>query len=191
MPRAYRDTLLAPGERVALITRPHALTFWGAAIRALLLGFLLLVAAIVFEQTALVPASLTRVRPYASLALSLLAVVSLGSVVLGWIRWRAHEIVVTDRRVIRISGILSKDVIDYSLDAITDLRLRQSWFGRLLNYGDVEILTASEVTARPRETFPLVAGPVQFMHAVEEQREVRRRGFVDPAGLTRPLGYVR
>jgi uncharacterized membrane protein YdbT with pleckstrin-like domain len=191
VPRAYRDTLLAPGERVALITRPHALTFWATAIRALLLGFLLLAVAIAFEETALVPASLAQARPYASLALSLLAVLSLASVVLGWIRWRAHEIVVTDRRVIRISGILSKDVIDYSLDAITDLRLRQSWIGRLLNYGDVDILTASEVTARPRETFPLVTGPVQFMHAVEEQREMRRRGFVDPTGLTQPLGYVR
>jgi uncharacterized membrane protein YdbT with pleckstrin-like domain len=101
--------------------------------------------------------------------------VALLSALAAWIRWRMHEIVVTDRRVIRISGVLSKEVIDYSLDAITDLRLRQSWLGRVFDYGDVDVLTASEAAARPRETFPAVSHPIQLTHAIQEQRERRRR----------------
>jgi uncharacterized membrane protein YdbT with pleckstrin-like domain len=191
VPKPYRDTLLAPEERVALITRPHALTFWLGAIKWLVAALVLMAIALVIEQTAVLPPALTRVRPYLTLVLVLLAVLALGSVLLAWLRWRAHEVVVTDRRVIRIAGVLSKDVIDYSLDAITDLRLRQSWLGRMFGYGDVEILTASEVASQPRDTFPVVAGPIQFMHAVQQQREWRRRGFQDPSHITQPIGYVR
>jgi uncharacterized membrane protein YdbT with pleckstrin-like domain len=192
VPRPYRESLLAPDERVALITRPHALTFWLGGAKALILAIILFAIALVIEQTTILPASLTPARPWITLALVVVAALGLLSVLFGWLRWRAHEIVVTDRRVIRIAGILSKDVIDYSLDAITDLRLRQSWLGRLFGYGDVEILTASEVASRPRETFPVVAGPIAFMHAVQDQRELRRRGaHNDPSSITQPLGYVR
>jgi uncharacterized membrane protein YdbT with pleckstrin-like domain len=192
VPRGYRDSLLAPDERVALITRPHALTFWLGASKGLILALLLLAVALVIEQTTILSPSLTPARPWITLFLIVVAVLGLASVLVGWLRWRSHEVVVTDRRVIRIAGIFSKDVIDYSLDAITDLRLRQSWLGRIFGYGDVEILTASEVASRPRDTFPVVAGPIAFMHAVQEQRELRRRGGrTDPSGITQPLGYVR
>jgi uncharacterized membrane protein YdbT with pleckstrin-like domain len=192
VPRPYRESLLAPDERVALITRPHALTFWLGALKGLILALLLFAVALVIEQTTILPPGLTPARPWITLALVVIAAVALLMVLVGWLRWRAHEIVVTDRRVIRIAGIFSKDVIDYSLDAITDLRLRQSWLGRILGYGDVEILTASEVASRPRETFPVVAGPIAFMHAVQDQRELRRRGgHADPSSITQPLGYVR
>lgn len=191
MPRAYRETLLAADERVALITRPHALTFWVGALKWLLLAFVLLAVALVIEQTAILPPGLTPARPYLTLGLVVPAVLGLGSVLLGWLRWRAHEIVVTDRRVIRIAGLLSKDVIDNSLDAITDLRLRQSWLGRIMGYGDVDVLTASETASQGRDTFPVVAGPIQFMHAIQHQRELRRRGPNDPSSITQPIGYVR
>lgn len=193
MTRPYREGLLAADEHVALVTRPHAWTFWGGALKGLFGGLVLLAVALVVEQTTLLPPSLTQIRPWLTLLLVALCVLAFGSVLIAWLRWRAHEIVVTERRVIRIAGILSKDVIDYSLDAITDLRLRQSWLGRIFGYGDVDILTASEVTSRPRETFPVVAGPIQLIHAVEEQRERRRRGYShhDPSSITQPIGYVR
>lgn len=191
MLRPYRAGLLAADEHVHLVARPHALTFWLGAGRGLVVGLLLLAVALAIEQTTFLPPALTRARPLLSLGLVLLSVVAFASVLQGWLRWRAHEIVVTDRRVIRIAGVFSKDVIDYSLDAITDLRLRQSWLGRIFGYGDVDILTAAEATSHPRETFPLVAGPIAFMHAVEEQRERRRRGYSDPSSITQPIGYVR
>lgn len=193
MPRPYREALLAPEEEVALIAGPHALTFWLGATRRLLLAIVAVVLAVVVEQTTLLPPALAPYRPYLTLGLLVLAAIAVGAVLIGWARWRAHEIVVTDRRVIRIAGIVSKDVVDYSLDAITDLRLRQSWLGRILDYGDVDILTASESASHPRDTFPVVAGPIRFMHAVQQEREARRRRFADGPGAfpSRPFGTPR
>src|SRR5262245_55354244 len=157
--RPYRETLLSGGEGVALITRPHPFTFWLGAAQGIVVGVLLLAAAIAIEQFHVLPNSLAPARPYITIVLLLGFAIALVSALAAWVRWRMHEIVVTDRRVIRISGILSKEVIDYSLDAITDLRLRQSWLGRILDYGDVDVLTASEAATRPRETFPAVSHP--------------------------------
>ena len=173
----YRNRLLSPGERIALITRPHPFTFWLGAGRGALLALIFLAAALVVEQGRVLPLALVGARLYLTAALLIGFVLALLSGLGAWIRWRMHEIVVTDRRVIRISGILSKESIDYSLDAITDLRLRQSWLGRIFDFGDVDVLTASEAAARPRETFPVVSHPIQLTHAVQEQRE-RRRGRI-------------
>jgi uncharacterized membrane protein YdbT with pleckstrin-like domain len=172
--KPYRETLLAAGEQVALITRPHPFTFWREAIGAFLLALALIAAAVVVEQVAVLPADFANARPYVTLLLLLLAVVGVLLVLRAWVGYRTKEIIVTDRRVLRISGVLSKQVIDNGLDAITDLQLRQSWFGRLFNYGDVDILTASESSSSNRDTFPDVSGPIRFMHAVQDQRERRR-----------------
>jgi uncharacterized membrane protein YdbT with pleckstrin-like domain len=170
----YRETLLASGEQVALITRPHPFTFWREAIGALLLALVLLAAAIVVEQLIVLPPDVANARPYITLLLLVLALIGVLLVLKAWVTYRTKEIVVTDRRVLRIAGVLSKHVIDNGLDAITDLQLRQSWFGRIFDYGDVEILTASEASTNTRDTFPDVSGPIAFMHAVQEQRERRR-----------------
>jgi uncharacterized membrane protein YdbT with pleckstrin-like domain len=52
--------------------------------------------------------------------------------------------VITNRRVIQLSGLLNKQVIDSSLEKVNDIRMDQSFLGRILGYGDIEILTASE-----------------------------------------------
>jgi uncharacterized membrane protein YdbT with pleckstrin-like domain len=176
----YRDRLLTEGERVVLITRPHPFTFFVGAARGLLLAFILLAAALVIEQGRVLPSAIVGARLYITAALLIGFLLALLSALAAWVRWRMHEIIVTDRRVIRISGILAKESMDYSLDAITDLRLRQSWPGRIFDYGDVDVLTASEAAARPRETFPAVSHPIRLTHAVQEQRERRRvrAGFV-------------
>ena len=174
MLRPYRETLLAPGETVALITRPHVFTFWAQAIGAFVLMLLLVVAAVAIEAVIPLPAELVNARPWITLGLLVLALLGFLAVLSAWVRYRSKEIVVTDRRVLRVSGVLSKEVIDNGLDAITDLQLRQSWWGRIFGFGDVDILTASETGRGEPDRFAAVAGPVQFMHAVQEQRELRR-----------------
>jgi uncharacterized membrane protein YdbT with pleckstrin-like domain len=166
--------LLASGEQVALITRPHLFTFWRQAIGALLLALVLIAAAVLVEAVIVLPPDLVKARPYVTLFLLGLAIVGVLLVLKAWVTYRTREIVVTDRRVLRIAGVLSKHVIDNGLDAITDLQLRQSWFGRIFDYGDVDILTASEASHSSVDTFPDVSGPITFMHAVQEQRERRR-----------------
>jgi len=173
--KPYRESLLAEGEQVALITRPHPFTFWRQAIGAVLLSLVLLVAAVLVDAVVALPPNLVNARPYISLFLFGLAAVGVLLVVRARMIYRSKEIVVTDRRVLRVAGVFNKHVIDNGLDAITDLQLRQSWFGRVFDYGDVDILTGSgEASHDAVDTFPDVSGPIAFMHAVQEQRERRR-----------------
>jgi uncharacterized membrane protein YdbT with pleckstrin-like domain len=74
-----------------------------------------------------------------------------------------HEYIVTNRRVIQISGILNKRVIDSSLEKVNDVKMAQSAFGRIFNFGDVEILTASELGVN---LFRRIENPVQFKTAM-------------------------
>ena len=71
--------------------------------------------------------------------------------------------VLTNRRVIQLSGILNKQVIDSSLEKVNDVKMAQSALGRIFNYGDVEILTASELGVN---LFRRIENPVQFKTAM-------------------------
>ena len=65
--------------------------------------------------------------------------------------WSATQYVITSRRVILIRGIYAKETFDSSLDFINDLHLRQSFWGRLLGFGHIDVLTASEDTNEGQE----------------------------------------
>lgn len=67
------------------------------------------------------------------------------SLLVGLVRWLNSEQIVTNRRVMHVSGILSKTVIDSSVEKINDVLLRQSLIGRILGYGQISIMTASEI----------------------------------------------
>ena len=51
--------------------------------------------------------------------------------------------VLTNRRVVESTGVRQQAVADSSLEKLTDVVLRQSIFGRMLGYGDIEVLTAA------------------------------------------------
>ena len=93
----YRERLLSQGERVALITRPHPFTFVFGMLRGGVLAIVMLAAALIVEQTTILPAQVVAARPYLTVVLLVGSVVALLSAVGGWVRWRMHEIVVTDR----------------------------------------------------------------------------------------------
>jgi uncharacterized membrane protein YdbT with pleckstrin-like domain len=61
----------------------------------------------------------------------------------GFLSWKMNVYVLTNRRVIESTGVLSKRVADSSLEKLTDIVLKQSIVGRMLNYGDIVVLTAA------------------------------------------------
>jgi uncharacterized membrane protein YdbT with pleckstrin-like domain len=79
---------------------------------------------------------------------------------------------VTNRRVIQISGVFNKDVVDSSLEKVNDVKMSQSFFGRMFGYGDIEILTASELGVN---LFHEIADPIDFKTAMLNAKE--RMGF--------------
>ncbi|MGH8905888.1 MAG: PH domain-containing protein [Egibacteraceae bacterium] len=65
---------------------------------------------------------------------------------LAWkaIGWAVDQIVVTDRRIFEVSGILSRKVAMMPLNRITDLTYNQSLLGRMLGYGELILESAGQ-----------------------------------------------
>jgi membrane protein YdbS with pleckstrin-like domain len=91
---------------------------------------------------------------------------------------RSHEYVLTDRRVIRQTGILSKQSVDSRLDKVNNVEHRQTVWGRLLGYGDVWVDTASETGIT---MFQQISEPVEFKRAIIEAAEAYRTWGRGPA----------
>lgn len=133
----YADGLIAEGEHIVLRTRQHwfsivayTVAFW--VLVAVSVGFFLLGRLIDWS-----------ILGWVSLISFLVALV--------WIIWRYAEwtfqdYIVTNRRVMQVEGIINKTSRDSSLEKINDAVLKQGLFGRLLHFGDLEIMTASENT---------------------------------------------
>jgi uncharacterized membrane protein YdbT with pleckstrin-like domain len=102
---------------------------------------------------------------------------------------RANDFVLTNHRLIQEVGILSRRSIDSRLDKVNNVEHRQSLWGRLLDYGDVEIDTASE---RGETVFHNVGHPLAFKNAIqaaaEQYRSAGRMPLAAPAG---PSGAER
>jgi uncharacterized membrane protein YdbT with pleckstrin-like domain len=81
-----------------------------------------------------------------------------------YVELAANQYVLTDRRLLRLHGIISQSSMDSYLDKINNVEHHQTFWGRLLGYGDVEIDTASENGA---EVFPRISQPLAFKRAVD------------------------
>lgn len=101
--------------------------------------------------------------PPVAMATGILGAVFLAVILIKRAVLRSHDYVLTNRRVIQEEGILSRRSMDASLGKINNVEHRQTLWGRLLGYGDVEIDTASE-TGTTR--FAQINHPVEFKRAV-------------------------
>lgn len=149
----YLEKLLGEREKILLITRQH----WFILASAILIEVILILAIFTVSILAILLLNLAvaLVLPVGFLIL-LIPVTTLS---LDVARWTNYQFIVTNRRVIQISGIFNKNVIDSSLEKVNDVKMTQSFFGRLFDYGDVEILTASELGVN---LFKRISKPIKF-----------------------------
>jgi Bacterial PH domain/Short C-terminal domain len=136
----YADRLLSEGEDVVLRTRQHWLALVIRAGYPILLFIVALVLLLFVSQ--LVSGTARDLVGYAGfigLLISLLWLVKI------YVSWYSEDYLVTNRRVIKVEGIINKRSADSSLEKINDAVLEQDLLGRMLNYGDLDILTAADV----------------------------------------------
>ncbi len=162
MAKEYLTSLLGQTERVVLIARRHwlALAAEIASEAVLTIAWLVLIGLLL---------AFTPLAAWGFLLVPL-PLISLARDVLVW--WN-EQYVVTTRRVIRLAGVLSKDVTDSSLEKVNDVKMVQSALGRLLGYGDIEILPASELGVNK---FRRLYQPVRFKTAMLDAKEQLERG---------------
>jgi len=157
MAKTYLQGLLGQNERILLATRQH----WFVLFSNILLEILLVVLLVVGVSAAAV------VYPLAGFGFVLVLVPLIG-MLRDILIWRNREYIVTNRRVIQISGVFDKNVVDSSLEKVNDVKMSQSMFGRMFDYGDVEILTASEMGIN---LFKRIGDPVKFKTAMLNAKE--------------------
>jgi len=163
MTDTYLKKLLGEGEDVLFVDRQHWLVLLrnifveGVAIAAVLVLTIYLLAALNYLPW--------HNWFYLLLVLLIWPVVSL---LLDFLQWYNRKYIVTNWRVIQLSGVINKDVIDSSLEKVNDIELTQSFFGRILHFGNVEILTASEIGVNK---FMTIRDPVHFKTVIVNAKE--------------------
>lgn len=146
----YLQQLMGADEEVLFETRHHWTALVGRIwwpVVLLVVGLVLSVAGILFggvylDQAVLDPTARLILR--AALVLFLLAI-PIVTIVARVVRWRGEQFIITNYRVIHLQGIFAKSVIDSSLEKVNDVVLYQSLLGRMLDFGNLEILTSSDI----------------------------------------------
>jgi len=164
---SYVEKNLIAGEQVVFQTRHH----WIVMLGALLLGTVLdLVGAggLIYLLSQRDMSAAARDAGFVGAALALMG----GSVLAlaGVMRRNATEMVVTNKRVIVKTGILSRRTFEMLLSRIESIGVEEPVLGRMLGYGTV-ILRG--VGGTPDE-FDLIAKPLAFRSHVQEQIEKNR-----------------
>ena len=180
---AYIDELLGRDERVLYDGHQHAFVLISNILTEMFLIAVLIAAGVAARAAFPSPPVLGMpIGEVVLIACGLIGLFVLLSAVLDYLRWNNEQYIVTDHRVIQIRGIFNKDVIDSSLDKINDVELRQSWLGRIFDYGTIEILTASEIGINEMRQ---IAHPLAFKRAMLDAKQNYQRGFgyLDPQQL--------
>ena len=174
---SYVDRLLAPGETVLHRTLRHWVVLMRWIGSAVVLAVLGMVMASIYGFAGWQGAGIGAWIGVGLLVIA--ALVALPAI----LRWVTEVYLVTDRRVIRVEGVLRKQALDSGLAKVNDVRLTQTVAGRLLGYGTLEIITASESGINRLDYLPR---PMAFKKAMMAATEARGAGAAMVAATAAP-----
>ncbi len=147
---SYLMQSLAPDEVIVATFKLH----WSMWVRFWVVVGLGLVAVIAFVA-AHVPWG-----TWAALAAAILTILAAGY---QWLWLRGIEQGVTNRRVVRKLGIVSRQTTELRLASIETVDLHQSFWGRVLGYGDVRITGRGETAM----VLDRIARPIDVKREIE------------------------
>lgn len=153
----YIERLLAQNERIVFVTRPH----WISYLPVILVDLGIAIVIIAFSVGGALIAP-----PFPLLGL-LLLLLPLGHLLIRIINWRSEQYIVTNRRVMEVRGVYKKRVSDSSLEKVNDVVMEQSALGRLLDYGDLRIITGADIGVN---VFRRIAYPIRFKTTMMDQK---------------------
>lgn len=128
----YYTKVLQPDENVRVIGRLH----WSVYVRGLIVIVLACCVAVLALSGRLPNPDWQR---YVGIAAGVIGAFGLLLLLAAWIRRRATEIVVTDRRVIFKRGLLTRHTVEMNVSKIETVDVEQGIGGRMWNYGTLMI----------------------------------------------------
>jgi uncharacterized membrane protein YdbT with pleckstrin-like domain len=169
------DALLATGERVLLVRQRHWLTFLEAGrwfVLALVIGLVsgALDAGVPNDGVAGPLSTLLHYAFWIALGVGVIGLV--------WyfLVWRVERYLVTTRRVIEAGGLINKYTHDTSLQAITDMNVGHPWLGRVVGYGEIDLLTAAEAGTSKIRFLPDADGFKKALLDAKQEHELEVGG---------------
>src|SRR5262245_293611 len=162
----YLINLLGENEHILFITRQHWLVLFGEILSEMVIAAVLGGLVTLIWMFWIIP------DPFVPLGYLLLLLPAV-SLLRDLLVWKNRQYVVTNWRVIQVSGVFNKVVSDSSLEKVNDVKLEQSFLGRLLGYGSIEILTASELGV---SKFNKIGRPIRLKTAMLNAKENLNQG---------------
>jgi uncharacterized membrane protein YdbT with pleckstrin-like domain len=190
----YLKSMLGENEEVLFVTHHHWLVLFGEILAEALVTLVIVVlVSLVWAMHWISNPLVSSLVPLGYLLL----IIPLISLLRDVLIWRSREYVVTNRRVIQLAGVFNKNITDSSLDKVNDVKMSQSFMGRMLGYGNIEILTASELGVNK---FTYIGRPIQYKTAMINAKEklehapaqtIMQRPPAGPADLITQLDALR
>lgn len=168
---AYPKNLIQEGETVALDLRPH----WWYFSRNIFTGIpLLIVAILVFNIDD------DDVKKWTGWLVGLMVLAWAAWLLLKYFQWVMTYFVVTSRRVIYRTGVLSKKGVEIPLERINNINFHQRIIDRIIGAGDLDIESAGK---DGQSHFDFVRHPDGVQHEIYRQMETRNmpQNFAVPA----------
>jgi len=157
----YPDNLIQEGETLALDLRPH----WWYFSRNILTGIPLAIILIVVLNS-----DTDWISKYGGIIVGLVAVAWAVWLGLKYLQWRMTYFVVTSRRVIYRSGVISKRGVEIPLERINNINFHQRLIDRIIGAGDLDIESAGK---DGQSHFDFIRHPDGVQHEIYRQMEAR------------------
>jgi uncharacterized membrane protein YdbT with pleckstrin-like domain len=176
---SYADSLLAQGEHIVYRGRQHWLAPLSDSLRPIVL---VLIGLVLFFFANFVKADGVAWQAMAGIS-AILLIVGIVWIAIVYMTWTSEEYLITNRRVLKVEGLLDKKSGDSSLDKINDAVLHQGLVARLFRYGNLEILTANEEAI---DRYEMLAHVVDFKKAMLNAKNTLDDGFRGNAATPAP-----
>ena len=157
----YPTDMLQENETLALDLRPH----WWYFSRNILTGIPLFIVLIL-----VLGANADWVSKYGGIVVGLVTVAWVVWLVLKYFQWRMTYFVVTSRRVIYRTGVISKRGVEIPLERINNINFHQRLIDRLIGAGDLDIESAGR---DGQSHFDFIRHPDGVQHEIYRQMETR------------------
>jgi uncharacterized membrane protein YdbT with pleckstrin-like domain len=157
----YPDNLVQEGETLALDLRPH----WWYFSRNILTGIPLAIV-LIFVLSHL---NSTWQR-YTGAIVGIVTVAWAVWLTLKYFQWRMTYFVVTSRRVIYRTGVISKHGVEIPLERINNINFHQRVIDRIIGAGDLDIESAGR---DGQSHFDFIRHPDGVQHEIYRQMEAR------------------
>jgi uncharacterized membrane protein YdbT with pleckstrin-like domain len=187
----YADRLLAGGETIIRRERQHWVFPFLIAGKWVAIALIVGIIGVLLTQFVLRPEGEGLIAGALGMIDTVVGWVTFGAIVIAivgfvWsvVQWQTQEYALTNHRVMHVRGVINKQSSDSSLENITDAQISIPWLGRILGFGDLKFMTASEAGI---EDLRALRDPIGFKKALMEAKTERMIDINTPRVTTPPI----